>query len=106
MPDVLALSSSFVLKLDIGNLTASNCDAIEELRRHRARVSHVLVQDRLRNGGAAQEFGHGDTPIAAVLAEIKRSDRAIPALAHYSYSGVDSTVEEVSHCMEYMRQVG
>jgi sugar phosphate isomerase/epimerase len=104
LAEALALSPSFALKLDIGNLTASNCDAVAELRTHHARVSHVLVQDRLRNGGAAQEFGKGDTPIAAVLADLKAFVPAIPALAQYGYSGVDSPIDEVTHCMEYMQR--
>jgi len=104
LAEALALSPSFALKLDIGNLTASNCDAVEELRSHHARVSHVLVQDRLRNGGAPQEFGGGDTPIAAVLAELKRLAPTVPALAQYGYSGVDAPVEEVARCMKYMQR--
>ena len=67
LEQALALSPAFTLKLDIGNLTASNCDAVAELREHQSRVSHVLVKDRLRNGGASQPFGEGDTPIKGVL---------------------------------------
>jgi hypothetical protein len=68
----LALSPALELTLDIGNLTASNCDATAELREYHRRVSHVLVKDRLRNGGASQPFGEGDTPIAASVAYIAR----------------------------------
>jgi sugar phosphate isomerase/epimerase len=104
LAETLAISPSFALKLDVGNLTASNCDAVAELGTHRARISHVLVQDRLRNAGSPQEFGKGDTPIAAVLAELKASGPAIPALAQYGYSGVDSPVDEVRHCLEFMQR--
>ena len=75
LKDALALSPAFTLKLDIGNLTASNCDAVAELREHQSRVSHVLVRDRLRNGGTSQHFGEGDTPIAAVLERARRRPR-------------------------------
>ena len=83
LKDALALSPAFKLKLDIGNLTASNCDAVAELRDHQARVSHVLVRDRLRNGGTSQHFGEGDTPINGVLAVLKTSASSIPALVEY-----------------------
>jgi sugar phosphate isomerase/epimerase len=102
--DVLALSPVFSLKLDIGNVTTSNGDAVAALRACRDRVSHVLVQDRLRNGGAGQAFGEGDTPIPAVLADLARTQPAVPALAEYRYFGVGSPATEVKHCLDYMRQ--
>jgi len=102
--DVLALSPVFGLKLDIANVTTSNGDALAALRACRDRVSHVLVQDRLRNGGASQAFGDGDTPIAAVLADLARTQPAAPALAQYSYFGVGSPATEVKHCLDYMRE--
>src|SRR4029450_162011 len=102
--DALALSPSFKLKLDIGNLTASNCDAVAELRDCQGRVSHVLVRDRLRNGGASPPFGEGDTPIAGVLNVLKTSDQSIPALVEYDYVGLHSSVEEVTACVAYLAQ--
>jgi hypothetical protein len=98
----LALSPSYKLALDIGNLTASNCDATAELRDHHARVSHVLVKDRLRNGGASQPFGEGDTPIAAVLDVLRTSAPGVPALVEYDYTGLRSSVEEVTASMAYL----
>ena len=102
LKDVLALSTVFTLKLDIGNVTASNGDAIAELRRHQARVSHVLVKDRLRNGGGSQPFGEGDTPIAGVLEVLKTSTRPIPALVEYDYIGLHPMTDEVSALVEYV----
>lgn len=102
LKQALALSPAFTLKLDIGNLTASNCDAIAELRNHQPRVSHVLVKDRLRNGGASQYFGEGDTPILGVLDFLKRSAFPIPALAEYDYVGLHSPTEEVAACLAYL----
>jgi hypothetical protein len=99
--EVLGLSPRFWLKLDIGNLTASNCDAAEELRKYRKRVSFVLVKDRLRSGGASQPFGEGDTPIRAVLRELESS--SIPAFVEYDYLGLRSTVDEVRNCLDYVR---
>jgi len=100
--DALALSPAFALKLDIGNLTASNCDAVAELRTYQSRVSHVLVKDRLRNGGTSQHLGEGDTPIAGVLAQLRTSARSIPAFAEYDYVGVGSSQDEVAASLAYL----
>jgi sugar phosphate isomerase/epimerase len=99
----LALSPAFTLKLDIANLTASNCDAVAELREYRSRVSYVLVRDRLRNGGASQPFGEGDTPIKKVLSALATSAPAVPALIEYDYVGLRSPVEELKVCLTYCR---
>lgn len=103
--DALALSPAFRLKLDIGNLTASDADAVSVLRAHQARVSYVLVKDRLRHGGASQALGEGDTPIAAVLGVLKSSPSAIPALVEYDYAGLRSSAEEVAAAVGYMTRV-
>lgn len=100
--EALTLSPAFTLKLDIGNLAASNGDAVATLREHQARVSHVLVKDRLRNGGASQHFGEGDTPIPGVLNLLKASASSIPAVVEYDYVGLHSSVDEVKAAVAYM----
>jgi sugar phosphate isomerase/epimerase len=104
LKDALALSPAFMVKLDIANITASNRDAVAELREYRSRVSHVLVRDRLRNGGASQPFGEGDTPIRDVLATLRSSSPTIPALIEYDYVGLRSTVDEVKASLAYCRK--
>jgi sugar phosphate isomerase/epimerase len=99
----LALSPAFSLKLDIGNFTASNCDAVAELREYRSRVSHVLVRDRLRNGGTSQPFGEGDTPIREVFGVLASPAPGIPALVEYDYVGLRSSVDELKACLAYCR---
>ena len=101
LKEALALSPALTLKLDIGNLTASNRDAVAELREYRARVSYVLVKDRLRNGGPSQVFGEGDTPIRSVLAALQSSAPAIPALIEYDYVGLRSPVDELKASLAY-----
>ena len=104
LKQALALSPAFTVKLDVGNLTASNCDAVAELREHRSRVSHVLLRDRLRNGGASQPFGEGDTPIGSVLAILRTSAPAIPALIEYDYVGLRSSVDELKASVAFCRK--
>ena len=97
----VALSPLFKLKLDVGNLTASNCDAVSELRDRQPRVAYVLLKDRLRNGGASQPFGEGDTPLADVLRVLKGSSASIPAFLEYDYAGLRSSVDEVTAALAY-----
>ena len=100
--EALALSSSFRIALDIANVSASNRDALSELGRHEARVSHVVVRDRLRNGGTSQHFGEGDTPIVDVLRRLKASDLRIPAVVEVDYVGLHSSVDEVTASVKYV----
>jgi sugar phosphate isomerase/epimerase len=99
----LALSPAFTLKLDVGNLTASNCDAVAEFREYGPRVSYVLLRDRLRNGGASQPFGEGDTPIRNVLTALAGSTPRIPAVIEYDYVGLRSSVDELRASVAYCR---
>jgi sugar phosphate isomerase/epimerase len=104
LEQALALSPAFTLKLDIGNLTASNCDAVAKLRECQSRVSYVLVKDRLRNGRASQPFGEGDTPIHGVMDVLEKSASAIPAVVEYDYVGLRSSVEELKTALGYVMQ--
>jgi sugar phosphate isomerase/epimerase len=98
----LALSPLFRVKLDVGALTAANRDAAADLRAYEARVACVVVNDRLRNGGASQPLGEGDAPIRAVIGVLKESSRSIPALVHYDYVGLRTPVAEVTAALEYL----
>lgn len=103
LEEALALSPAFMLKLDVGNLTASNHDAVAALREYRSRVAFVLLKDRLRNGGASQPFGEGDTPIGDVLAVLGGSASGIPAAIEYDYVGLHSSVDELKASLAYCR---
>jgi L-ribulose-5-phosphate 3-epimerase UlaE len=100
--EALALSPMFQLKLDVGHLTASNHDAVAGLVTHQARVSHVVIRDRLRNNGASQPFGEGDTPIDGVLDVLRSSSRSIPAFIDYDYIGLHSATDEVAAALTYV----
>jgi sugar phosphate isomerase/epimerase len=102
LKQALALSPAFTAKLDVGNLTASNCDAVAELREYRSRVSYVLLKDRLRNGGASQPFGEGDTPIKQVL-NVLATFQGVPAAIEYDYVGLHSSVDELKASVAYCR---
>jgi sugar phosphate isomerase/epimerase len=100
--EVLAMSPRFMLKLDAGHLTASNDDAVATLRARQARVSYVLLKDRLRNNGDSQPFGEGDTPIAALLHALRSSTRSIPVMVDYDYVGLRPAADEVAASLTYV----
>jgi hypothetical protein len=99
----LALSTVFTLKLDVGNITASNGDAVAELGALHRRASFVVIKDRLRNGGRSQPFGEGDTPIRGVMALLERVAPSVPALIDYDYIGLRAAVDEVAASMHYLQ---
>lgn len=99
----LALDTSFKLKLDVGAITASNGDAVEELGELQDRVAYVVLTDRLRNGGRSQPFGEGDTPIGAVLRQLAAAPRPIPALVEYDYIGLRPAVEELAATLDALQ---
>jgi sugar phosphate isomerase/epimerase len=101
LADALALSSRFALRLDVGNLTTSGRDAVADLRTHAARISHVVLKDRLRNGGASQPFGEGDTPIDGVMNALQGFTRPVPAFVEYDYVGVRPTADEIATSLAY-----
>ena len=105
LPRALAMSPVFSVKLDVGHLTASNCDAVAELRAHLSRVSHVVLKDRLRNKGASQVFGEGDTPLRGVIGVLRTSPRSIPALVEFDYIGLRTPVEEVAASMAFVTRL-
>jgi hypothetical protein len=102
MKQALALSRAFSVKFDAGNVTASNADAVAELRGCQSRLASVLMKDRLRNGGASQYFGEGDTPLAAVLDDLQSSLAPVPAIVQYDYVGLHSSVDEVRASLVYV----
>ena len=107
LKQALALSPAFTLKLDVGNLTASNCDAVAELHEHRSRVS-LRASSGIDCGtaGASQPFGEGDTPINKVLSARGTSTSGVPALIEYDYVGLRSSVDELKASLAYCRDRG
>jgi len=99
----LALSKSFRLNLDIGNLTAANGEAVAFLQENHASVSHIQIKDRTRNGGGNEGFGDGDTPGADVLKLVKSKGLPVPVLVEYEYIGLGTPIEEVRKCLAFAR---
>jgi sugar phosphate isomerase/epimerase len=102
LAEALALSPLYRLRLDVGNLTASNRDAVAVVREHLPRAAAVILKDRLRNGGASQPLGEGDTPLAGVLTVLGAARPPVPMLLEYDYAGLRGSVGEVKTSLAYL----
>jgi hypothetical protein len=102
----LALSPAFRVKLDAGNITASNGDAVAELGELLPRTACVVITDRLRNGGRSQPFGEGDTPIRPVLELLRSKAASVPVFVEYDYIGLRPVIDEVAASLRYLQAAG
>lgn len=100
---MLALSPLFRVSLDIGNFTAANQEAVAYLQENHERITHLIVKDRMRNGGGNETFGSGDTPIRPVMALLREKQWPIRAYVDYEYVGLGTPQEEVRKCVAYLR---
>ncbi|MCX6595265.1 MAG: sugar phosphate isomerase/epimerase [Acidobacteria bacterium] len=97
------MSKYIAVNLDIGHFWAANFNPVEYLKQNHERIVTLHIKDRRKNQGPNVVFGEGDTPIKAVLQELKANKWKIPAMIEYEYKGED-TVAEVRKCFNYMKQ--
>jgi sugar phosphate isomerase/epimerase len=92
--------------LDIGHFVAGqNMSPLPFMQRHHARITHIHVKDRKRNGGPNMPFGQGDTPITEVLQAIRDNRWNIQATIEFEYpvpAGSDR-MTELKRCIDYCR---
>jgi sugar phosphate isomerase/epimerase len=98
-----AAADHYRICLDLGDFTAANESALAFLQENHASISHIIVKDRTRDGGANEEFGSGDAPIKPLLSLLKEKQYKIPVFVQYEYLGLGTPVEEVKKCMAYVR---
>lgn len=99
-------SRYLAINLDIGHFVAANCDPVSFLREHHDRIVTLHIKDRKRNHGPAVPFGHGDTPIMAVLRLMRDNAWKFPANIEYEYGprpGLNTLVE-MKKCYAYCRR--
>jgi sugar phosphate isomerase/epimerase len=93
--------------LDIGHFIAgNNTSPVPFMEKHFARITHIHVKDRKKNGGPNVEFGQGDTPIGDVLRLIRDRKWNIQATIEFEYpvpAGSDRTIEQ-ARALEFCRQ--
>jgi sugar phosphate isomerase/epimerase len=90
------------VNLDIGHFTAAGFDAVDYLEKHHDRIITLHLKDRKKNQGDNIPFGEGETPIKAVLQDLKKHKWKIPANIEYEYKG-DDAVAEVRKCYEFCK---
>ena len=104
LADAMRRSRNIAANLDIGHFTSTNEDAVAFVQQHHERIVTLHLKDRKRDQGPNMEFGHGDTPIAAVLKLVSENRWSIPMNIEYEYKGGDA-VHEVGKCLAYCRRV-
>jgi hypothetical protein len=77
MERLLAMSKHFAVNLDIGHYTAGNNDALDFLKKHHDRITHLHIKDRKRNAGPNVALGTGDTPIKEKAFSIRLTERGL-----------------------------
>jgi sugar phosphate isomerase/epimerase len=95
-----------MVNLDIGHFTAGDQDAVEFLRNHHERITHLHIKDRKHNHGPNVQLGTGDTPIAACLRLIRDRRWPIYAILEREYrEAPGDAVEQTRWQMNYMKRV-
>jgi sugar phosphate isomerase/epimerase len=106
MEKLLAISKQFMINLDIGHFTAGNNDAVDFLKKHYDRITHIHVKDRRRNGGPNVALGTGDTPIKECLTLIRDNKWPIYAIIEREYRDAPgNAVEQTRAQMDYLKQL-
>jgi sugar phosphate isomerase/epimerase len=106
METLLAMSGNFALNLDIGHFTAGNNDAVDFLKKHHDRITHIHIKDRKRNGGPNVALGTGDTPIRECLTLIRDNKWPIYGIIEREYRDAPgNAVEQTRGQMEYLKRI-
>jgi sugar phosphate isomerase/epimerase len=105
MEKLLALSKYFAVNLDLGHYTAGNNDAVDFIKKHHDRITHVHIKDRKRDGGPNVALGTGDTPIKECLTLIRDNKYPIYGIIEREFRGPATPVEETKGQMEYLKQI-
>ena len=106
MEKLLAMSKVFAINLDIGHYTAGNNDAVDFLRKHHDRITHLHIKDRKRDGGPNVALGTGDTPIKECLTLLRDNKYPIYAIIEREYRDAPGTpAEQTKGQMDYLKQI-
>ena len=102
---LLAMSKNFAINLDIGHYTAGNNDAVDFLKKHHDRITHIHIKDRKRNGGPNVALGTGDTPIKECLTLIRDNKWPIYGIIEREFRGPGTPEEETKGQLEYLKNI-
>lgn len=102
---LLAMSKNFAINLDIGHYTAGNNDAVDFLKKHHDRITHIHIKDRKRNGGPNVALGTGDTPIKECLTLIRDNKWPVYGIIEREFRGPGTPMEETKGQLEYLKGI-
>lgn len=102
----LAMSPYYRSNLDIGHYVESNLDPVAFIRDHHDKITHLHVADGQKNHGHEVPFGTGDTPLKAVMNELKDGHYDIVAMVELEYRNPPGSncAIEVKKCIDYLKQ--
>ena len=105
MEKLLSQSKYFAVNLDIGHFTAGNNDAVDFIKKHHDRITHIHIKDRKREGGPNVALGTGDTPIKECLTLIRDNKYPIYGIIEREFRGPGTPVEETKGQLDYLKQI-
>jgi sugar phosphate isomerase/epimerase len=86
--------------LDVGHMTAANCDPLAFLGSYGDKVIALHLKDRKRNEGPDVPFGEGDTPLRETLLWAASRPHPIPSMIEWESPGGDR-LAQVKQCVEF-----
>ena len=92
--------------VDIGHFVAgNNISPAAFIKKHHARITHVHIKDRKKNGGPNMPFGQGDTPIVEILRLIRDNRWNIQATIEFEYPvpATSDRMTEIARAIKYCR---
>jgi xylose isomerase-like TIM barrel protein len=101
---VLAMSSLFMVNLDIGHFARGGNDPLAYIKAHHDRITHLHVRDHKRDGTAAN-IGEGDLQVAEILRTIRDNKWPIACILEQGRTGLESSIAATKANLEYMRRV-
>ena len=101
---VLAMSTMFMVNLDIGHFARGGNDPYTYIKAHHDRITHLHVRDMKKDGTPAN-VGEGDLQVAEILRTIRDSQWPIGCILEQGRTGFDSSVAATRANLEYMRRV-
>ncbi len=96
------------INIDVGHyVAAGNTDVLDFLRKHKDRIASIHIKDRQTkpNGALNKPWGQGDTPLKAILQQMKTEHYKFPATIELEYTtpAGSSCEKEIVKCLDYCK---
>ena len=104
LDQVLAMSKTFMVNLDIGHFANGGNDPLAYVMAHHDRITHLHIRDQKRDGSAAN-VGEGDLQVAQILKTIRDNRWPIACILEQGRTGFSSSLDATRANLGYMRRV-